>query len=246
MLKNGETITGEFQEGDQTSITFRVGGQAQRYSLSEINSITFTPKPAAAAPAGAPSYAAGRSDAPKTDTASTTTQAAKSLGVTVPIGTILTVRMIDAVDSATNRVGETFRGSLDEPLVVAGKTVAPRGADITVKLTEVEQAGRIRGRSELTLVLLDITMEGRKYEITTNQVSEASDSRGKQTAERVGIGAGIGAVIGAIAGGGKGAAAGAAAGAGAGTAIQVLTRGEQVKIPSESRLEFTLASSLYL
>jgi hypothetical protein len=152
--------------------------------------------------------------------------------------------MIDPVDSEVNLIGDTFRASLDEPIVVNGQTVAARGADVTAKLTEVAQAGRIAGRSELSLVLLDITLNGRKHEITTSEVYEAGSSRGRQTATRVGVGAAIGATIGAIAGGGGGAARGAAAGAGAGTAIQVLTKGEKVQIPSEARLVFTLQNAL--
>ena len=154
--------------------------------------------------------------------------------------------MIDPVDSSVHKIGQTFRASLDEPLVVNGQTIAPRGADVTAKLTEVAQSGRMTGRSELTLVLLDIAIDGRKHEVTTSEVSEAGSSRGKQTATRVGGLAAAGAVIGAIAGGGKGAAQGAAAGAGAGTAVQVLTKGEKVQIPAESRLVFTLKNSLYL
>jgi len=50
----------------------------------------------------------------------------------------------------------------------------------------------------------------------------------------------LGAIIGGIAGGGKGAAIGAGAGAGAGTVVQAVTHGQQVKIPSETRLDFTL------
>lgn len=166
------------------------------------------------------------------------------MNVTIPAGTEITVRMIDPVDSSVNQIGETFRASLDEPIVVDGKTIASRGADVTAKLTEVAQAGRVTGRSELSLILLDITINGQKHEVTTGEVYEAGASRGKQTATRVGIGAVIGATIGAIAGGGTGAAQGAAAGAGAGTAIQVLTHGEEVKIPSEARLVFTLQNPL--
>lgn len=168
------------------------------------------------------------------------------MGITVPAGAEITIRMIDPVDSAVNTIGETFRASLDEPLIVDGRTIAPRGADVTAKLTEVEEAGRISGRSELTLILMDITLNGRRYEITTSEVSQEGASRGSQTAKRVGATAAIGAVLGGIFGGGKGAAQGAAAGAGAATAVQVLTRGEQVKIPSESRLVFTLSRPINL
>jgi hypothetical protein len=168
------------------------------------------------------------------------------MNITIPAGAEITVRMIDGVDSSVNQIGETFRASLDEPIVVNGQTIVPRGGDVTAKLTEVAEAGRIAGRSEVSLVLFDITINGRKHEVTTAEVYEAGASRGKQTATRVGAGAAIGAVIGAIAGGGKGAAQGAAAGAGAGTAIQVLTKGEKVQIPPEARLVFTLQNPLNL
>ena len=168
------------------------------------------------------------------------------MGVTVPAGTTLTVRMIDPVDSSVNQTGETFRASLDEPLVVDGRTIAARGANVTTKLVSVEEAGRISGRSELALILYEVTINGRNYEITTEEVSQQGASRGQQSATRIGGLAVLGAVIGAIAGGGSGAAKGAAAGAGAGTAVQVLTHGESVKIPAETRLDFTLAKSLDL
>jgi len=179
-----------------------------------------------------------------TATAPETPATPAPMNVMIPAGTEITVRMIDGVDSSVNQIGETFRASLDEPIVVDGKTIAPRGGDVTAKLTEVAQAGRVAGRSELSLILLDITINGQRHEVTTGEVYEAGASRGKQTATRVGAGAAIGAVIGAIAGGGGGAARGAAAGAGAGTAIQVLTRGEEVQIPPEARLVFTLAYPL--
>jgi hypothetical protein len=159
---------------------------------------------------------------------------------------VLTVRMIDAVDSAVNQPGDIFRATLDEPLVVGGRTLATRGAYVNTKLVNVEEAGRISGRSELALILYDITINGRRYEITSEEVTQQGSSRGTQSAQRIGAGAVIGAVIGAIAGGGSGAAKGAAAGAGAGTAVQVLTRGENVQIPAESRLEFTLSRPLVL
>jgi hypothetical protein len=278
VLKSGTAITGKFQGGDPTGITMQVNGQYQRYSLSEVQSLTIVSgaESAAAAPAPAPAapppaYSTGRTTtAPPAPVASTSTgsssststsssgglstrpstpapsSSAGSMGVTVPAGTSLVVRMIDTVDSSVHQTGEMFRASLDEPLIVSGRTIAPRGADVTTKLVSVEEAGKISGRSELALVLYDITINGRKYEISTGEVYEAGASRGQQSAKRIGGLAAIGAVIGAIAGGGKGAAQGAAAGAGAGTAVQVLTNGEKVQVPAESRLEFTLAAPLYL
>ena len=204
-----------------------------------------TPAPATTSSRSADEPPVLRRTRPETTTSSSaSTSAPAPVNITIPAGTEITVRMIDGVDSSVNQIGETFRASLDEPIVVGGKTIVPRGGDVTAKLTEVAQAGRVAGRSEVSLVLLDVTINGKKHEVTTGEVYEAGSSRGKQTATRVGAGAAIGAVIGAIAGGGSGAAQGAAAGAGAGTAIQVLTKGEKVQIPAEARLVFTLQNPL--
>ena len=100
------------------------------------------------------------------------------------------------------------------------------------------------GRSELGLELASIVFQGKTYNVVSSDVKQTGTSRGKQTAERVGGGAALGALIGAIAGGGKGAAIGAALGGGAGTGAQILTHGQQVKIPSETRLDFTLQHPL--
>ncbi len=152
--------------------------------------------------------------------------------------------MIDGVDSAENKAGDTFRASLDEDLAVDGVVIIPKGADVTGKLVEVKEAGRLTGKSELKLELTDIFVNNQTYPLVTGEYGVAGEGRGKDTALKVGGGAAIGAVIGAIAGGGKGAAIGAGIGAGAGTAIQVFTRGEQVKVPSETLLEFTLEQDL--
>jgi hypothetical protein len=84
------------------------------------------------------------------------------------------------------------------------------------------------------------------YAVETGMVEKAGASRGKRTAETFGGGAVIGTLLGAIVGKGKGAAIGGAIGAGAGTAVQASTKGEQVQIPPETKLDFTLKSPLTL
>ena len=96
----------------------------------------------------------------------------------------------------------------------------------------------------LVLQLDRLSAGGKNYSIQTDQYSRKGSSRGKNTAEKVGAGAGIGAIIGAIAGGGKGAAIGAAAGGGLGGGVQAATKGQQIKLPSETVLNFTLQSPL--
>ena len=151
-------------------------------------------------------------------------------GVQVPAGTLITVRMIDKVDSNLARLGQTFRAGVDEPVMVDGQTVIPRGADALVKLVEDQQSGKFEGKTILTLALTDITIDNQTIDTTTTDVSRASSSRGARTAK--------------VVGGGRGAAMGAASGAAVGGAAQVITKGQEVKIPPETRLNFTLQQSI--
>lgn len=154
--------------------------------------------------------------------------------------------MIDPVDSQVNKLGDTFKASIDEPVVVEGRTVVPRGADVVVKLVQDKQSGKITGRTELTLDLVSVKVNGRDVDVTTQDVTTASKSRSTRSATVIGGTTALGAIIGAIAGGGKGAAVGAVSGAGVGTAAQVLTKGQQVKIPAETRLDFILQQAVKL
>jgi hypothetical protein len=163
---------------------------------------------------------------------------------TVPAGTVITVRMIDSVDSKTSRPGDEFAATVAEPVVVGDHVVIPKGSEATTRLVEVKSAGHIKGQSELELELTQLTVDGRAYSVSTGVHTEKGSSRGKHSAKVIGGGAGLGALIGAIAGGGKGAAIGAAVGAGAGTAVEATTRGQQVKVPSEAKVDFTLKNAL--
>ncbi len=163
-----------------------------------------------------------------------------SQSVVVPSGTKVTIRTIDGVDSDKNHPGDKFLASLEQPLVVNEVTVAPKGASVYGRLQQVQEAGQLTGKSQLRLALTGIVINGQTYPLSSGDYEISGKSRGKSTATKVGGGAALGAVIGAIAGGGKGAAIGAGVGAGAGTAVQVVTKGDQVHVPSETLLEFTL------
>ena len=159
----------------------------------------------------------------------------------IPAGAVLTIRMVDSVDSDKDYVGEKYRASLDEPALDAnGNMLVPRGADVVVKLVDDQQSGKIEGHTVLTLDLVSLNINGRDVEINTSNVSQQSSSRGARSGKVIGGATALGAIIGAVAGGGKGAAIGAASGAGAGTAAQVMTKGQRVRIPSETKLSFTL------
>jgi hypothetical protein len=160
--------------------------------------------------------------------------------VEVPASSTFTVRMIDGVDSSVNNAGEIFHASLESPLVVDNDVVVPRGADIYVRLVSASSAGHMKGKSELHLELVKMEFQGRSYPLVSSTYSLTGSSRGKNTAAKVGGGAALGAIIGAIAGGGKGAGIGAGVGAAGGAIYQGATKGKQVKIPAETRLDFQL------
>lgn len=161
---------------------------------------------------------------------------------TIPEGTDVRVQMIDTIDSKTNQPGETFQASLDSPLVSGSQVVVAKGANVTVKLLEAKTSGKFKGQSELEVALDHIVLKGKSYPLSSSSVQEVGKSRGKETAKKTGLGAAIGAGIGAIAGGGKGAAIGAGIGAGAGAGSQLIMKGKQVKIPSETKLDFRLSA----
>ena len=208
------------------------------------------PAPApAATPAPAPTSASDSAPGPLHDPAPEKPSAPappppppppQPVTVSIPEGTIVTVRTIDSVDSNASRPGQSFRASLDAPIVVGDTVVIPRGLNVNLKIVDASSAGKFKGRSELTVSLDSFTYQGRTYQIASSDVQEKGGSRGKRSAEVIGGGAVLGAIIGGLAGGGKGAAIGAGAGAAGGTAVQALTHGQQVKIPSETRLDFTL------
>ena len=164
--------------------------------------------------------------------------------VSVHKGTPVSIRMIDAVDSATAHVGETFKASLDSPIVVDNETVFPKGAEVYVKLTKVESAGRLSGKSELQLQLDRIFLGDKSYTLESNTFENTGASQGARTARSAGLGAAIGAAIGAISGGGKGAIIGGATGAGAGAGVEAVRKGEQIRVDSETRLDFRLENPL--
>ncbi len=197
-------------------------------------------------PAPAKNSTATNSLTPPADTPMTSTPAPPPppQKVTIPSGTTLAVRLVDTIDSETAQPGQTFHATLESPLSVEGDVAIPSGYDVEGHVVDVKSAGKFAGQSLLTLQLDRIAVGTKYYNLQTDQYHRQGSSRGKNTATKVGAGAAIGAIIGGIAGGGKGAAIGAAAGGGLGGGVQAATKGQQIKLPSETVLNFTLQSSL--
>jgi BON domain len=164
--------------------------------------------------------------------------------VTIPAGTQLSIRLTDSLDSETNKVGDSFHATLSAPIVIGGETVIPSGADVVGRVANVQSAGRFAGSSLLTLELTSLAVNGKTYNVQTNQWSRQGKGEGKNTATKVGIGTAAGAVLGGLIGGGKGAAIGAASGAGAGTGVAAAKKGEQIKLAPEAVLNFQTINTL--
>lgn len=238
VLRSGKNVEGTYLGGDSRRVRMAVGDGVQSFGVDEISQIRF----------GDNAVQVTKTPAAKTKAAPVAQSASAPVPrrTEVPAGTALVIRMMDDVDSSRDKAGQTFRASIDEPVIVDGRTMIPKGADVVAKLVEDKQAGRLTGRAELTLDLQSVTVDGKAVEVVTGEVVQRGESRTRQTAIRTGGAAALGAVIGAIAGGGKGAAIGATTGAAAGGAVQVLTKGPKVLIPSETRLTFTLTNPMVI
>ena len=234
-LKNGSLIKGRFMGGTESEISFQVGSSVQKYNIADIASLKFDSETATG-------------DAPTQPATSPSSQPAAAepavtnapTYVTVPAGTHISVRTIDSIDSTKNHVGDPFKASLEQPLTVDGNVVAGKGSDVYGRLAESKTSGTFTGKSQLRLELTAIVVNGQSVPVVTGEYALSGKSRGASTAKRTVGGAAVGTIIGALAGGGKGAAIGAGAGAGVGAGSEVITKGDQVKVPSETLLDFTL------
>ncbi|PWT74507.1 MAG: hypothetical protein C5B46_03960 [Proteobacteria bacterium] len=239
-LKNGSVIKGKFVAGNQNEITFRVGSSQQTYNLDDIVSLKFdSERGRREVPSASehPSFS-DRDDRPSRPVENASLRERSS--ITIPSGTQISVRTIDGIDSTKNRAGDRFQASLEESIFVDGDEVVSKGTDVYGRLTESKSTGTFSGRSQLSLELTGILINGQNVPITTGEYEVSGKSKGSSTAKRTIGGAAVGTIIGAIAGGGKGAAIGAGVGAGAGAGSEIITKGDQVKVPSETLLDFTL------
>ncbi len=221
--KDRRVVNGKYLGGTQSNVRFLVDGRVELYLVEEIVALTFggetspTKKPAAAVHSSA-----GRTSHARSSTL--------SQSVTVPAGTRLLVRMVDSVDSEKNKLGDRFHASLEEDLTVKDLVVARKGTDVYGSLVEAEETGHGAGKSELKLELTDMMINQRRQPIVTGDYQVFGKSRGANTAKKMGGGAAVGAGV----------------GAGAGTAVQVLARGEQLRVPSETLLEFRIEQPFYV
>lgn len=220
-LRSGSTVQGTFVGANTEQVEF-VGpdGVPRSYQIRDVDGVRFSLPP----PPPPPPVTNGPA-------------------ITIPAGVVLTVRLIDGVDVDTTAAGQKFRASLDDPIMIGGDVIVPRGADVVVQAAKVVQSGRMKGSDEISLKVNSITVNGKAYDVVTDYAQQKTEGEGKKSTRKILGGAGLGAAIGAIAGGGKGAAIGALVGGAGGTALAASGKAH-LKLPAETRLQFNLTSSV--
>ncbi len=250
ILKSGREYSGKFMRGDASFVEFRSGGKVESFKTSEVAQIIFKEPELAVAPAPGTVQAPEARSQPPADQVQDQPPVRQvppqpaGPTVTFPAETRITIRTTSAIDTERNRVGDYFTATLEDPITMGSQVILPRDAEVKGRITQAKESGHLTGRNELALELTEVVANGRSYTLKTGEYLEVGSSRGKRTAATVGGVSALGAVIGAIAGGGKGAAIGAVAGAAAGTGVQLITKGETLKVPAETLLEFKLQAPL--
>jgi hypothetical protein len=276
-LKSGDRVPGTIVASSKTDMVVAGDdGIEHKIPLSQIKSVDYgdtapaavrssrEPAPPKRLAKEEPATTARREEAPKAatqprETAQPTTtepltpvpapvRAVTTKTYELPVGSEISVRTNEAIDSETAAEGQTFDAQVTRDAKDAnGDIVIPRGSRARVVIKSASKGGRFHGASDLVLDLQSVAINGKQYTIDTTDMTRKGKSgvgANKRTAEYTGGGAALGAIIGAIAGGGKGAAIGAGAGAGAGALTQILTKGRAIKVPVESVLTFNLDKSL--
>jgi hypothetical protein len=232
-LRTGQAVEGMYIGGDSKAVRLLLdSGRVAEFMLDQVTSVEFDArKPAKAPPpraAAAPASAAAAA-APRT--------------VTVPAGTALNVRLTQGIDVDASQAGMKFKALVDDPVMIDGAIVIPRGASAVLQAANVQQSGKMKGSDKISLKLNSIGFGGYVYEVATGYVETKGKGEGKKTARKVGGGAGLGAIVGGIAGGGSGAAIGAAVGGATGAAVAAGGE-EHLKLPAETRLQFQLSAAV--
>lgn len=235
-LRSGKVVEGIFIGGDSRTVRVLLdNGSVSEVPLTDTVAVEFsTRKPPA--PAAAPAAAVAK---PATASA----PAPRPRAMTVPAGTAVNVRLTQGIDVDVSQAGQKFKAVVDDPVMVDGSIVIPRGASAMLQAVQVGQSGAMKGSDKITLKLNAVSFGGMVYEVSSTYVESKGKGEGKRTARKIGGGAGLGAIVGGIAGGGEGAAIGAAVGGVTGAAVA--SGGEEhLKLPAETRLQFQLTAAV--
>jgi hypothetical protein len=226
VMRDGTRIQGTVVGIAARTITFRhADGVSRRYATSQVEALEFL-----SAERANPRAVSGHS-------------------LEAPAGTELVVRTVETIDSRNSGADQRFSAIVERDVTDAsGRVIIPERSSAQLVIRQLSSGGAT-GSPEMVLDIQSITVDGRRYVVSTKDLTLESDTgigKNKRTAETIGGGAALGTIIGAIAGGAKGAAIGVLVGAAGGAGAQVLTRGRDVRVPAETVLEFRLDRTVTL
>jgi hypothetical protein len=225
-LRSGKDVEGIFIGGNSKTVRVLLeNGTVSEVPLEQATAVEFSVRKPPPPPTPKPTATTGAVEPPTM--------------VTVPAGTTVNVRLTQGIDVDASQAGQQFKAIVDDPVMIGGSIVIPRGATAVVQAVNVQQSGNMKGSDKISLKLNSVAFGGYAYEVATKYVETKGQGEGKRTARKVGGGAGLGAIVGGIAGGGQGAAIGAAVGGVTGAAVAAGGE-EHLKLPAETRLQFTL------
>jgi hypothetical protein len=236
-LRSGKVIEGNFVGADSKAVRILLDdGRVSEVAIADTVAVEFSPRKPPPPPPPPPKPAAAAAPA-----AAAPPPAPKA--VTVPAGTMINVRLTQPIDVDASQAGMKFKAIVDDPVMIGGSIVVPRGASAVLEAVQVQQSGKMKGSDKITLKVNSIGFGGMVYEVATAYVETKGKGEGKKTARKVGGGAGLGAIVGGIAGGGSGAAIGAAVGGVTGAAVSAGGE-EHLKLAAETRLQFQLSAAV--
>lgn len=172
---------------------------------------------------------------------------------TIPVGTIIILKMDDRLSSSSSRVSDRFRAHVDSPVVDGnGKTIIPVGAVVEGHVSSVSKA-KWAHRSGIIAIVFDNfrDLDGKPVPVKGTLTSADAEERKRLDEEGyvkggnptrrdiifIGGGAGLGAGIGVFTGG---ALLGAGIGAAAGLTATMLMKGKDVVIEPGERFGMEL------
>jgi hypothetical protein len=220
-MRDGSLVQGKYVGGTAGTIRIEAAEGVKVIETANVLALTFS---AAAPSSTAPAAAAASPPAAAAPAA--------AIAVSVPAGTVLTIRL-DAAVSSKDPEGKKFSGKLLADLLADGKKIAKAGSAVYGQVDKSKQAGRLAGKSELQISLSGIDIGGQIQPIVTTNFSEKGKGEFRKTARNTAAGA----AIGAAADDGDGAATGAAIGAG----VSLIKKGDAVTAPAGMILEFRLS-----
>jgi hypothetical protein len=84
--------------------------------------------------------------------------------ITLPKGTAISAAARQTLATDKNKVGDTFAASLTAPIQVDGKTVIPKGAQVTCRIVKVK-------KHEIKVTLASVEIHGKSYPLDSNSIA---------------------------------------------------------------------------